>query len=144
LDPNVLVSALISPRGVPARVVKAAWEGRYELIVSDLLLSELEEVLWRDKFRKYVTYDEISQYLLFLRIASTLATEGEVKPSSPDPKDDYLVALARSSQAHFLVSGDPHLLGLEGINHGEGGLLTQVITPRLFLEELTHPPDAVE
>lgn len=34
LDPNVLVSALLSPTGTPARIVLAWAEGRFELVVS--------------------------------------------------------------------------------------------------------------
>jgi len=33
--------------------------------------------------------------------------------ASPDPDDDYLIALARVSGADYLVSGDRHLLDLE-------------------------------
>ena len=110
LDTNVLISALISPRGTPARLLVAAEKGSYALIVSDRLLGEMEDVLRREKFRRYVTPRNVTDYLLRLRLASTRATEGEVVPFSPDAKDDYLFALALASGADFLVSGDGHLL----------------------------------
>ncbi|MCA1705276.1 MAG: PIN domain-containing protein, partial [Actinobacteria bacterium] len=45
LDPNVIISAVLSPGGAPARVMTAWLEGRYELVVSPLLLEELERAL---------------------------------------------------------------------------------------------------
>jgi uncharacterized protein len=112
LDTNVLISALISPTGTPARLLVAAEQGSYELIVSDRLLGEMEDVLRREKFSRYVTSRDVADYLLRLRLASTRAKEGEVFPVSPDAKDDYLFALALASGADFLVSGDEHLLDL--------------------------------
>jgi predicted nucleic acid-binding protein len=41
LDTNVLISALISPMGTPARLLVAAEQGSYELIVSDRLQDEI-------------------------------------------------------------------------------------------------------
>jgi len=46
-----------------------------------------------------------------------------------DPGDDYLVALARATRAHFLVSGDPHLTELRQAQ-------PPVLTPRMFLRKL--------
>jgi putative PIN family toxin of toxin-antitoxin system len=112
LDTNVLISALISPMGTPARLLVAAEKGSYELIVSDRLLGEMEDVLRREKFRRYVTPRNVTDYLLRLRLASTRAKEGEVFPVSSDAKDDYLFALALASGADFLVSGDGHLLDM--------------------------------
>jgi len=39
----------------------------------------------------------------------------EVPRISADPKDDYLLALARATSADLLVSGDPHLTRLEHV-----------------------------
>ncbi len=56
--------------------------------------------------------------------------EAEIRHVSPDPKDDYLVALARVSEAGSLVTGDNHLLGL-------GALVpVMIISPREFMDEL--------
>ncbi|MGB9488661.1 MAG: PIN domain-containing protein [Terriglobia bacterium] len=51
LDTNVLLSAQLSPRGAPAKLL-AAWEQkRFTLVISDDLLAELREVLERPFFR---------------------------------------------------------------------------------------------
>ena len=46
---------------------------------------------------------------------------------SPDPDDDYLIALARAAQADHLVTGDRHLLDLTDPD-------PPVLTPHQFLE----------
>lgn len=115
LDPGVLVSALISPTGAPARLIGKAHSGELELIVSPLLFQELEQVLARKKFRRYVSLDVVDDYLTLLRrIAITVRDPDDPPPlRSGDPDDDYLIALAHSHGAH-LVSGDRHLLEIAG------------------------------
>ena len=54
LDPNVLISALISPQGPSAEVLDAWVRERFELVVSEKLLAELDDVLDRPKFRRWV------------------------------------------------------------------------------------------
>jgi putative PIN family toxin of toxin-antitoxin system len=115
LDPGVLVSALITPTGTPAKLLSAARGGSFELIVSPLLLDELRLVLRREKFRRYVDLDVVGQYIgLLRRDAATAADPKEPPPiRCTDPDDDYLIALAHSRSA-ALVSGDSHLLDLSG------------------------------
>ncbi len=113
LDPNVIISALLSPSGSPARVVQAWLEGGYELVVSPLLLSELERALGYPKLRTRVTQAETQEVIELLRRGADLREDPADPPPvrSPDPGDDYLVALAAANQA-LIVSGDRHLLGL--------------------------------
>ena len=42
LDPNVLISALLAPKGAPGQVLAKWVIGEFELVVSPLLLAELE------------------------------------------------------------------------------------------------------
>lgn len=113
LDPGVLVSALITPTGRPAKLLLAARAGSFELIVSPQLLDELEEVLRREKFRRYVDLDGVTAYVELLRRDAQLAADPETPPPirCRDPDDDYLIALAHSQSA-ALVSGDSDLLEL--------------------------------
>jgi PIN domain len=45
IDPNVLVSALISPSGPPAQILSAWVHERFELVVSPALLAKAQDVL---------------------------------------------------------------------------------------------------
>lgn len=113
LDPGVLVSALITPAGRPAKLLLSARAGSFELIVSPHLLDELETVLRREKLRRYVDLDGVTAYLDVLRRDAQLAADPDAPPpiSCTDPDDDYLIALAHSQSA-ALVSGDSDLLEL--------------------------------
>jgi putative PIN family toxin of toxin-antitoxin system len=115
LDPGVLVSALITPTGVPAKLLLSAGTGGFELIVSPLLLEELGSVLRREKFRRYVDLGAVAAYLDLLNRNAEVAADPETPPPirCADPDDDYLIALAHSQSA-ALVSGDHHLLELAG------------------------------
>ena len=134
LDPNVLVSALISPKGIRARLVDAAENGLNELVVSAHLLGETQDVLLRPRFRRHFPEEAARLHVARLRGFAAAGEEGEVVSTTPDPKDDYLVALAVASAASYLVSGHPHLLGLA--TGSTGGISTPVLTPREFLEQL--------
>ena len=55
LEVSVLISALISPFGSPARLLLAWREGRFELIVSPALLAELRRALAYPKLERLIT-----------------------------------------------------------------------------------------
>lgn len=95
-------------------------------------MRELRNVLLREKFRRYATAWEVAEFVAGLREKGVMAEEGTVEPVSRDPKDDYLLALARASGADFLISGDQHLHALEG----QG--LPRAITPRDFVDFLEY------
>jgi putative PIN family toxin of toxin-antitoxin system len=129
LDPNVIISALLSPACAPARALLAWLRGAFELVVSALLLVELERALGYPKLRKRIDPQEARQVVeLLSRSARVAADPTEPAPvRSRDPADDYLIALASSERA-LIVSGDEHLLELaEDI---------PVLSPAGFLERL--------
>jgi uncharacterized protein len=113
LDPNVIISALLSPEGAPARAVRAWLHGEFELVVSPLLLNELSRALAYPKLRKRIEPEEADHVVDWLGRAGTMSPDPDDPPliRSPDPGDDYLIALAQAERA-ALVSGDQHLLGL--------------------------------
>ncbi len=113
LDPNVIISSLLSPSGAPARLLQAWVHGRFELIVSPLLLAGLERAFAYPKLRERVAGKEADRLVAWLKESATSAKDPKEPPPvrSPDPGDDYLIALAASEHA-ALVSGDEHLLGL--------------------------------
>ena len=130
LDPGVLVSAAISPQGAPRELLRLWLEGEFELMISPKLLGELESVLKYDKFRKYLSLGEVEEYPgLFQNSALRVDDPPAVSGLTPDPGDDHLVNLARSCDAHFLISGDPHLVELDDPRF-------PVLTPRAFLKWL--------
>lgn len=133
LDPNVLISAFITPRGASAQLLVELRAGAFELITSPQLLRELREVLVRDKFRPYASAEEVEVFVGVVREASTSMADPEPSGAglSEDPDDEYLISLARAARVDALVSGDPHLLKLRS--------RIPVRSPREFLDSLERP-----
>ena len=112
LDANVLISAAIA-QGPSHRIVQA-WlrDETFELVICDRLLGEVRSVLTqRPRLRKWISLEGAEQYV------RTLATLADVQPDpapgpalTRDPDDDYVIHLARSHHADFVVSGDDDLL----------------------------------
>ena len=115
LDVNVLVSAAISPRGAPARLLAAWRDGAFELVVSPLLLAELRRALAYPKLARLVPPADADALVALLGRAAEVAADPPGPPPvrTGDPKDDYLVALAAAERA-LIVSGDAHLTDLAG------------------------------
>jgi uncharacterized protein len=113
VDPSVFVSAFIgSPDAGPGRLVDAWRDRRFVLIVSPLLLAELDEVLSRPKFARWASDGRAEAYVAGFGGRSERQPDPSQSPPQEvrDPKDDYLVALVRATQADVLVSLDRDLL----------------------------------
>lgn len=112
LDPNIIISGLLSPNGSPARTLKAWQDGRFSLIVSPGLLAELERALAYPKLRKRIPENSADAVLHLLARGATIAPAvADPPPRSADRTDDYLLALAEQHRA-VLVSGDSDLTDL--------------------------------
>lgn len=110
IDPGVLIAARLSGKGAPSALIRRWLVGEIEVVVSPRLLGELEDVLSRGKFRRWLIVDESLVYVQFLRSHARLVPDPpEEHGHSRDPGDDYLVTLARAARANVLVSGDADL-----------------------------------
>ena len=110
-DTNVIVSALIFENSKPDRVL------RYALANGDVLLSlqileELNEVLGREKFNRYVTSEEREEFLAGLVERAALVEIVENVQECRDPKDDKILELAWNGKAQYIITGDKDLLVL--------------------------------
>ena len=129
LDPNVVISGAISPRGAPADVLRSLAGGDFELIASRELLSELERALAYPKLRRHIGESDAADLVRWVADTASVVVDPDARPSvhSRDPGDDYLIVLASAHRA-ALVSGDKDLLALEGE--------IPVFSPRAFLDLL--------
>jgi putative PIN family toxin of toxin-antitoxin system len=136
-DTNVVVAAAISPRGTCGRLLDAALEKRWTLVASPQLITELGEVLFREKFRRWLREDEASRFVADIRTLADMIADPPpaVEAVTADPKDEYLVALAQAAGVTALISGDPHLTDLEELD-------PPVLTPAAFLHQLPNKSDS--
>jgi putative PIN family toxin of toxin-antitoxin system len=129
LDVNVIVAALLSRRGVPARLLTAWLDGAFEMVTSPRLLAELDRALSYAKLRDRLRPDDASELVALLRSSGTVVDDPVALPpiGSRDPNDDYLIALAARTRS-ILVTGDADLLALAG--------RIPVMAPRAFFDRL--------
>jgi putative PIN family toxin of toxin-antitoxin system len=126
LDTNILLSALLSERGPPARIVDAWHAQRFELVSSLDQINEFKRVTRYPKVRLYLSRATVGHLVNGLRQAEMLLTRMTSRAEAPDPGDSYLIAMAIAGGADFLVTGDKLLLSLKRI----GG--TSIVSPRRF------------
>jgi putative PIN family toxin of toxin-antitoxin system len=128
-DTNVLISALLFDKSKPAQALFATLRNG-EVLVSADTISELNEVLGREKFDKYLTEEERELFLRSLLQNARLVEIHEKVSACRDPKDDKFLELAVNGAADCIVSGDGDLLAL----HPFRGV--QILIPRAFLDIL--------
>lgn len=111
LDTNLVISALLFKSSTPAKVFRYVL--KYGEVLSSLeLLEELNEVLGRDKFSRYITSEEREEFLESLLERVILIQPGERIQLCRDPQDDMVLSLALSGRANYIISGDNDLLVL--------------------------------
>jgi putative PIN family toxin of toxin-antitoxin system len=113
LDVNVIISAVLSPGGAPAKILRAWLDGEFEFVASESLLSELDRALAYPKLRSRIEASSAQGLVEFIRREAKMTGDPDGQPTvhSPDPGDDYLISLGASAGA-VIISGDGHLLGI--------------------------------
>ena len=130
LDTNILVSALLQPQGLPARVFLTTITGTTaQLCVSGDIYAEYEEVLRRPKFN--CTEAVIEHTLRTIRQNGFWVRPSEKVYACSDPDDDIFLECAQAARAHYLVTGNPKHFPTEWAG-------TQILTSRRFLDALAN------
>ncbi len=81
-------------------------------LISEDTLAELFSVLRREKFRPYIPQDRAMEYVeWYAGISETVLVTQHVT-ACRDPKDDKFLALAVTTRADCLITGDSDLLDM--------------------------------
>ncbi len=110
-DTNALVSALLFDHSIPAQAFFGAIK-QEEVLLSAPLAVEINHVLYRKKFNRYLTSEQREAFLIALVQSTTLVEITETIHAGRDPKDNMILELALSGQAEVIVTGDSDLLAL--------------------------------
>ncbi|MFZ5819128.1 MAG: putative toxin-antitoxin system toxin component, PIN family [Chloroflexota bacterium] len=134
LDTNVIISSILYKKGVPSQLMKAWYNGKFELVTSRKIIEEVVRVIseprLKDTFR--IRDERIRRLEKALKRDAVLAirnadTSGAIPE---DPSDEMFLSAAVIKKAAIIVSGDKHLLNLKEYR----GI--PILTPRQFLELL--------
>ncbi len=128
-DTNVIISALLFAQGKPAQAFRYVLQ-HGEVLLSLDLLEEINEVLGRERFNRYVTGEERETFLAALIERASLVEIIEWVQECRDPKDDKVLELAVNGNAKYIVTGDKDLLVLNPFRE------VMVVTVDAFLQTL--------
>jgi len=126
IDTNLWVSFLLTKQFSFLDGLLENW--KIQLIFSHELLDEFMEVINRPKLRRYFSDDNleliletIEQYADFITVNSNINV-------CRDPKDNFLLSLAKDGLADYLITGDQDLLVIKRFEKTEIITITEFKT----------------
>jgi uncharacterized protein len=125
-DTNVVVSAMLLPLSVSRRALDRALR-RGRILISATTMTELDEVIRRPKFDRYLSEEERVEFSTAIVNEADLVDIVETVTDCRDPRDNKFLELAVSGRATHIVTGDLDLLVL----HPFRGIV--VVSPSEFL-----------
>jgi uncharacterized protein len=108
IDTNVLVSALLIEKSLPAHLILLWRAGLFDLLTSADQLDEMMRVTRYPKIRTRLAPSLAGRVINELRDLTIVLNKIPTITVSADPDDNYLLALAAAGAADFLVTGDKH------------------------------------
>jgi putative PIN family toxin of toxin-antitoxin system len=124
LDSNIWISYVITKR--LDKLVTLIYHHHLTVLTSRHLIAEIQEVLSRPKFKKYLKHSDIKELIaIHLKLCRLVDTD-ETTNLLTDPKDNFLLNLYIKGKATVIVSGDKEFL------HEAGKLNYRVITLKEF------------
>jgi putative PIN family toxin of toxin-antitoxin system len=127
VDTNTLVSAALIEGSTPDRAIRRAFRNG-ALLTSPDTLDEATEVLTREKFDQYASWERRHELLEALADQSTVVEPTVAVDVCRDPDDNKFLELAVEGDADLIISGDSDLLSL----HPFEGIA--ILSPAGFLE----------
>ena len=109
IDTNILISAVLSSQGAPAKLVQSALS-QHRLVFSQATFDELRTRIYRPKFDRYISLEDRERLLRDFNACAVWVETGEPGQYCRDRDDDHFIEAALKAQADYLVSGDKDLL----------------------------------
>jgi putative PIN family toxin of toxin-antitoxin system len=106
LDTNILVSALLSPFGPPARVLDLALSGDIRLAYDDRITAEYREVLARPKFG--FAPEDVTMVLAYLEADGEHVIAPPLPYALPDADDLPFLEVAAQAEAVLITGNAAH------------------------------------
>ena len=125
-DTNVLVSGIFFS-GPPLQILNAWWDKKLQLVISTDILAEYQRVavILGEKYPQV----DLHPILDLLTVNSDIVEAPPLAESvSADSDDEMFIACALASNTKFIVSGDKHLLDVNGYQDIE------ILKPRPFID----------
>lgn len=112
LDTNWYISATINQKS-RRRLYELLTNKNLVILFSNEILSEYNQVIKRDKFKKIINYAQVTRFMnLVISRTELIEIKSDLK-GSRDLGDNFLLSLSHDSNADYLVTGDLDLLVLK-------------------------------
>ena len=111
IDTNVMVRAVLIGTSLASEAFQKARQ-LGEILLSLTVAEELNDVLGREKFDRYITRDDRERFLAALIQTAKFIEVTEQIVACRDPSDDKFLELAVSGNATCIVTADDDLLVL--------------------------------
>ena len=127
IDTNLWISFLISHR--QDRLDHLLLIEKIRILFSAELFDEISATITKPKLKKYFGANALDEMLLSLEAYIDLIKVKSSVNICRDPKDNFLLALAKDGHADYLLTGDKDLLELKTFGK------TKIMTITAFLEK---------
>jgi putative PIN family toxin of toxin-antitoxin system len=115
IDTNCWISFLIGKR--LSVLIDLFVNGNIKLIICNDLIKEIIDVTARPKFSKYFMKDDVFRLIKFIYSKSEMYEIEYKTHLCCDAADDFLLDLAKISEADYLLTGDEDLLIMKSIGN---------------------------
>ncbi|WP_204106770.1 MULTISPECIES: putative toxin-antitoxin system toxin component, PIN family [Spirulina sp. CCY15215] len=128
IDTNLWISFLIGKK--VTNLKELIVNQTIQIILCEQIREEINLVTQRPKLQKYFSVAKVKELIDLLNIVGlSIEIVSEVSLCR-DAKDNFLLALAKDSQANFLITGDADLLSLKSFEK------TEIVTYKDFLNKI--------
>lgn len=107
-DSNIWISFILKKEF--HKLIEIIIDNNLKVFISDEMLYEIENVLIRPKFSKYINDNNINEAIIIISKVSVIFNDYKTVRLTRDIKDDYIIALAKATKSKFVVTGDKDLL----------------------------------
>lgn len=110
IDTNLWISFIISNK--LNIIEKLLISGKVRILFSSELIDEIQATITKPKLKKYFRTNALGEMLSAVEHYVDLVDVKSIVAICRDPKDDFLLALAKDGKADYLLTGDKDLLEL--------------------------------
>ena len=134
IDTNLFVSGLFANQGYTYQLQELWLAGAFELVASEQILNEIQRTLQKPQIKQRLLLQDGEETVIteLIRAKATIVTADRYQTDKiiEDPTDNKFLACALEAGAHYVVSGDNHLLALKHFHR------IQIVDAKTFVEKI--------
>ena len=135
IDTNIWIRILLRGK-VTLPILEAFNESKFQLIISQPLFDEFQEVWHRPRLSKYISESQAIRLEKQIKSRATWVETKTIPPQCRDVKDLPILATAIDGKANIIVSGDDDLRGDETLRKAMKSYSIELLGVNSFLESL--------